>query len=168
MNIPLMATLLGLSLIVCPLMYIYVGPALDAAQLSTLKTLGTICACSAIYCFVVGELTGNNSQMDKLWSLLPIAYTWIIAINGGMQLRLVVIAILATLWGCRLTMNFARKGAYKLKFWEGEEDYRWSVVRNGAPFKGNLKEILNRLVILWILLFKLLQLYIYIKVKKLV
>lgn len=137
MNIPLMATLLGLSLIVCPLMYIYVGPALDATQLSTLKTLGTICACSAIYCFVVGELTGNNSQMDKLWSLLPIAYTWIIAINGGMQLRLVVIAILATLWGCRLTMNFARKGAYKLKFWEGEEDYRWSVVRNGAPFKGN-------------------------------
>lgn len=137
MNIPLMATLLGLSLIVCPLMYIYVGPALDAAQLATLKTLGTICACSAIYCFVVGELTGNNSQMDKLWSLLPIAYTWIIAINGGMQLRLVVIAILATLWGCRLTMNFARKGAYKLKFWEGEEDYRWSVVRNGAPFKGN-------------------------------
>ena len=137
MNIPLMATLLGLSLVVCPLMYIYVGPALDATQLSTLKTLGAICACSAIYCFVVGELTGNNSQMDKLWSLLPIAYTWIIAINGGMQLRLVVIAILATLWGCRLTMNFARKGAYKLKFWEGEEDYRWSVVRNGAPFKGN-------------------------------
>ena len=87
MNIPLMATLLGLSLIVCPLMYIYVGPALDATQLSTLKTLGTICACSAIWCFVVGELTGNNSQMDKLWSLLPIAYTWIIAINGGMQLR---------------------------------------------------------------------------------
>ena len=64
MNIPLMATLLGLSLVVCPLMYIYVGPALDATQLSTLKTLGAICACSAIWCFVVGELTGNNSQMD--------------------------------------------------------------------------------------------------------
>ena len=122
MNIPLMATLLGLSLIVCPILYIYVGPALDATQLSTLKTLGIICACSAAWCFILGELTGNNSQMDKLWSLLPIAYTWIIAVNGGMQLRLVVIAILATLWGCRLTMNFARKGAYKLKFWEGEED----------------------------------------------
>ena len=42
MNIPLIATLLGLSLIVCPLLYIYVGPALDDLQLSTLKTLGII------------------------------------------------------------------------------------------------------------------------------
>ena len=136
MNIPLMGTLLGLSLIVCPLLYIYVGPPLDAQQLQVLKTLGIIALCSAAWCFVVGELTGNNSQMDKLWSLLPIAYTWIIAVNGGMSLRLVVMAVLATLWGARLTFNFARKGAYKLKFWEGEEDYRWGVVRSGPPFKG--------------------------------
>ena len=74
MNIPLIATLLGLSLIVCPLLYIYVGPALDDLQLSTLKTLGIIAGCSALYCFVVGELTGNNSQMDKLWSILPAVY----------------------------------------------------------------------------------------------
>ena len=137
MNLPLIATLLVLSVVVCPFLYLRVGPALDAAQLDTLKTLGMIAGCSALYCFVVGELTGNNSQMDKLWSLLPIAYTWIIAIDGGFKTRLVVMAVLATLWGARLTMNFARKGAYKLKFWEGEEDYRWSVVRNGAPFKGN-------------------------------
>ena len=137
MNLPLIATLLVLSVVVCPFLYLRVGPALDAAQLDTLKTLGMIAGCSALYCFVVGEFTGNNSQMDKLWSLLPIAYTWIIAIDGGFKTRLVVMAVLATLWGARLTMNFARKGAYKLKFWEGEEDYRWSVVRNGAPFKGN-------------------------------
>jgi len=137
MNIPLMGTLLVLSLIMCPLLYIYVGPALSPEQLDTLKILGTVAACSAAFCFIVGELTGNNSQMDKLWSLLPIAYTWIIAIRGGLALRLVVMAILATLWGARLTFNFARKGAYKLKFWEGTEDYRWAVVRSGAPFKGN-------------------------------
>ena len=136
MNIPLMGTLLGLSLIVCPLLYIYVGPALDAAQIDTLKILGTVCACSAAFCFVVGELSGNNSQMDKLWSLLPIVYTWIVAFKGGMATRLVVMAVLATLWGARLTMNFARKGAYRLKFWEGEEDYRWAVVRSGPAFKG--------------------------------
>ena len=135
MNIPLMATLLGLSLIVCPLLYIYVGPVLDARQLSVLKTLGIITACSAAWCFVIGEITGNNSQMDKLWSLLPIAYTWIIAASGGMGARLVVMAVLATAWGARLTFNFARKGAYKLKFWEGTEDYRWSVVRSSPYFK---------------------------------
>lgn len=85
MNLPLIATLLVLSVVVCPFLYLRVGPALDAAQLDTLKTLGMIAGCSALYCFVVGELTGNNSQMDKLWSLLPIAYTWIIAIDGGFK-----------------------------------------------------------------------------------
>ncbi len=135
MNIPLMGTLLGLSLIVCPLLYIYVGPELSPLQVHTLKLTGLIAAISAAYCFIVGELTGNNSQMDKLWSLLPPVYTWIIAINGGMATRLVVMAILATLWGARLTFNFARKGAYRLKFWEGEEDYRWAVVRSGPAFR---------------------------------
>ena len=135
MNIPLMATLLALSIIVCPVLYFTVGPALDDSQLEVLKILGIIAGCSAAFCFIVGELTGNNSQMDKLWSLLPIAYTWVIAIKGGMSTRLVVMAVLATLWGIRLTINFARKGAYKLKFWEGVEDYRWAVVRSGSAFK---------------------------------
>ena len=136
MNIPLMATLIGLSLIVCPLLYFFVGPALTPLQVETLKVLLIVCACSAVYCFTVGELTGNNSQMDKLWSLLPIVYTWIIAFKGGEATRLVVMAVLATLWGARLTFNFARKGAYRLKFWEGEEDYRWAILRSGPAFKG--------------------------------
>ncbi|MBR0285637.1 MAG: DUF1295 domain-containing protein [Bacteroidales bacterium] len=135
MNIPLMATLLALSIIVCPVLYFTVGPALNETQLETLKILCIIAACSAAFCFIVGELTGNNSQMDKLWSLLPIAYTWVIAAKGGMSTRLVVMAILATLWGIRLTFNFARKGAYKLKFWEGVEDYRWAIVRSGPAFR---------------------------------
>ena len=135
MNVPLMGLLIGLSLIVCPILYFTVGSSLDATQLSVLKTLLTIAACSAAFCFIVGEITGNNSQMDKLWSLLPIVYTWIIAAKGGMSARLVVMAVLATLWGIRLTFNFARKGAYSWKFWEGTEDYRWSVVRSGPAFR---------------------------------
>ena len=39
LNVPLMGTLLALSLIACPLLYFYVGPALDAVQLDVLKTL---------------------------------------------------------------------------------------------------------------------------------
>ena len=116
MNIPLMATLLVLSIVVCPILYFAVGPTLDAAQRDTLKILGIIAGCSAAYCFVVGEATGNNSQMDKLWSLLPIAYTWIIAVRGGMSARLVVMAVLVTLWGIRLTFNFARKEPTNLSF----------------------------------------------------
>ncbi len=135
MNIPLMAALIALSIIVCPVLYFTVGPALDATQLETLKILLIIAGGSAAFCFIVGEATGNNSQMDKLWSLLPIAYTWVIAAKGGMSARLVVMASLATLWGIRLTFNFARKGAYRLKFWEGTEDYRWAIVRSGPAFR---------------------------------
>lgn len=139
MNIKLVGSLIAVSLVVCPLLYIFVGPVLDASQLETLKILLYICGGSALFCFVVGELTHNNSQMDKLWSLLPIAYTWVIAIKGGLDTRLVVMAVLATLWGIRLTFNFARKGAYKLKFWEGEEDYRWPVLRAKKEFQPHWK-----------------------------
>ncbi|MBR3405690.1 MAG: DUF1295 domain-containing protein [Bacteroidales bacterium] len=139
MNVKVVGSLIAVSIIACPLLYIFVGPALDATQLDTLKTLGIMVGCSALFCFVVGELTGNNSQMDKLWSLLPIAYTWVIAANGGMTTRLVVMAVLATLWGVRLTFNFARKGAYRLKFWEGEEDYRWAVLRAKKEFQPRWK-----------------------------
>lgn len=131
-----MCTLLLLSLVVCPILYIYVGPALNALQIETLKTIGIIAGCSALLCFTLGEITRNNSQVDKIWSLLPIVYCWIIAAKGGMHPRLVVMAVLATLWGLRLTYNFARKGAYKLRFWEGEEDYRWEKVR-ALPFLQN-------------------------------
>lgn len=128
MNVKLVGVLLAVSLIVCPLLYVFVGPAQDAAQLETFKLLLWICGGSVLFCFVVGELTHNNSQMDKLWSLLPIVYTWVIAARGDMAVRLVVMAVLVTLWGIRLTYNFGRKGAYRLRFWEGEEDYRWKVL----------------------------------------
>jgi hypothetical protein len=36
-NIPLMATLLALSIIVCPILYFTVGPKLEEAQLDALK-----------------------------------------------------------------------------------------------------------------------------------
>ena len=111
------------------LCFVFSPIVLDQLQLDTLLVLGIVCGCSVLYCFIVGEITRNNSQMDKLWSILPIAYAWIIAGKSGMQPRTVLFAIVVTLWGIRLTANFARKGAYRLKFWSGEEDYRWHVLR---------------------------------------
>ena len=118
------------------LSFVFGFPALNQNQLDTLLILVIICGSSALYCFVVGELAKNNSQMDKLWSLLPIAYTWVVAAKGNMNPRLVIIAILVTLWGVRLTFNFARKGAYSFKFWSGEEDYRWKVLRQKKLLKS--------------------------------
>lgn len=110
------------------------GVSLDLVQKKTMLILLIICASSALYCFVAGEITRNNSQMDKLWSILPIAYVWIIAAMGGLKLRLIIIAVIVTLWGTRLTYNFAKKGAYSIKFWSGEEDYRWIYLRKQKPF----------------------------------
>ena len=109
--------------------------ALSEEQIQTLKILLIVCGASIAYCFIVGELAQNFSQMDKLWSILPIAYAWIVAIRNGCDLRTLVYALIVTVWGVRLTVNFARKGAYRLKFWAGEEDYRWSIVRSSPFFK---------------------------------
>ena len=112
--------------------------ALTAEQLQTLKILLIVCGASIAYCFIVGELAQNFSQMDKLWSILPIAYAWIVAIRNGMDLRTVMYALIVTVWGVRLTINFARKGAYRLKFWTGKEDYRWSIVRSNPVFSHKI------------------------------
>lgn len=112
------------------------GRGITDEQRDTLKILLIVCGCSIAYCFIVGEITRNYSQMDKLWSLLPIAYVWITAIRGGMSARLMVFALIVTAWGVRLTVNFARKGAYSLKFWTGNEDYRWAIVRKKPIFRN--------------------------------
>ena len=112
------------------------GIELSELQLKTIKILSYICLGSILYCFLVGEISRNNSQMDKLWSILPIIYTYVIMIMGKFQIRLVIIALLVTLWGIRLTYNFALKGAYSWKFWEGEEDYRWSILRKKKIFQN--------------------------------
>ena len=83
LNIPLIGTLLLISLVVCPILYVYVGPALDDRQLTVLNTLIVITACSSLLCFIIGELTQNNSQVDKIWSILPFIYCWIIAIHSS-------------------------------------------------------------------------------------
>ncbi|MBR5721597.1 MAG: DUF1295 domain-containing protein [Clostridia bacterium] len=110
------------------------GSSVSPNQAETLKVLAIICACSIAYCFIAGEITHNYSQMDKLWSLLPIVYTWVIAFRSDLNIRTVVYALIVSAWGIRLTVNFARKGAYRIKFWEGNEDYRWSIVRKNPIF----------------------------------
>lgn len=141
-KIAVLAVVIGMSIIACPILYFQVGPALDALQIETLQILLTICAVSVAYCFIVGEITLNNSQMDKLWSLLPEIYLWVIAAKGGMSPRLVVMAVIGTIWGIRLTYNFAKKGAYSIRFWSGEEDYRWVYLRGRKEFQPRWKWLL--------------------------
>lgn len=120
----LLATLLAL-----PIISWYSDAPLRPEQWVLLQNLGWIMLGVALICFVVSEITGNYSQVDKLWSLVPILYVWYAAFTAGLTPRLTLMAVLVSLWGARLTFNFARRGGYQWPPWAGEEDYRWSVLR---------------------------------------
>lgn len=139
MKIITTAILLGITLLAVPIFSYFFGTSPGPAEWKAINTLIIITAIVAGYCFIVGELSNNNSQVDKLWSILPIAYTWVVADYGDYAPRLVLMSVLVTLWGVRLTANFARKGAYQWRFWSGEEDYRWQVLRQKPEFKPRWK-----------------------------
>lgn len=88
--------------------------------------------------FIVGEITRNYSQIDKLWSLLPIAYGGIAAAAFPSPRIFLMVALVAT-WGLRLSYNFSRKGGYNFIPWKGHEDYRWAVLRENPALKGRLR-----------------------------
>jgi steroid 5-alpha reductase family enzyme len=79
----------------------------------------------AVGCWILSLITHDTSQVDRMWSIAPPIYLWIFVGGAGFgDARLNLMAVLATLWGARLTFNFARKGGYT-----GVEDYRWAVLR---------------------------------------
>jgi steroid 5-alpha reductase family enzyme len=128
--------LLLVTFIVVPIASYYFDEPLSDEQMRILWNCIYICVGIALACFVVSEVSGNYSQVDKIWSITPIIYSWYIANEGGMHPRLVLMAVLITIWGVRLTYNFSRRGAYSWKFWTGEEDYRWAVLRAKPEFQG--------------------------------
>jgi len=95
---------------------------------------------SALTCFLIGEITKNYSQIDKIWSIIPIVYVWYFTIQSDFDSRMLLMSTLVSIWGVRLTLNFARRGGYSIYFWRGEEDYRWKILRKKTPW---LKRQLN-------------------------
>jgi len=139
MKIITTAILLVITLLVVPIFSYFFGTPPGPVEWHAIHTLIVIMVIAIAYSFFAGELSKNNSQVDKLWSIIPIVYTWIVAGFGGFTSRLVVMSILVTLWGTRLTINFAMKGAYQWRFWSGEEDYRWQVLRQKPEFQPRWK-----------------------------
>ena len=94
-------------------------------RMSPLLLVILIAAAAAAFAWVASLISKDTSWVDRLWSVVPVVYVWVFAIAAGLQdVRLVVIAVLVTVWGARLTFNFARKGGYT-----GVEDYRWAILR---------------------------------------
>lgn len=107
-------------------------------------------------CFVtwlLSVITKDTSWVDRIWSIIPIVYLWVFAASTGFaDIRVIVMAIIVTLWGARLTFNFARKGGYQ----PGGEDYRWEVLRQSmSPARYQVFNIffivIYQNIILWLI-----------------
>lgn len=134
--------LLIITLIALPIIAFQYDTPLNATQWEALQTSFFLMLGVALTCFVASELTKNYSQVDKIWSIVPLAYAWFFAQQSGWNLRLVIMAILVSLWALRLTYNFARRGGYHWIPWKGEEDYRWAVLRQNPLFQKRINWIL--------------------------
>lgn len=138
-NLLFTSLLLIIALIVIPVVAIFYDQPLTDVQSHTLRTLITTMISVSLGCFFIGEITKNYSQTDKLWSIMPFFYVAYVAYVSNWQPRLVLMLILVTLWCVRLTYNFNRRGGYSWKFWTGEEDYRWTVLRQEPFLQGKFR-----------------------------
>lgn len=140
----------ALALIVTILVIPYLAFTMDepvtSLQRGILTDLAVVYLAAAGLCFLVSTVSRNYSQVDKLWSLIPIAYVWMVAVRSEFEPRLVLMALLVSAWGLRLTYNFSRRGGYSWKFWTGEEDYRWAVLRAKPELSGRWRWLLFNLV----------------------
>ncbi|THB66231.1 MAG: DUF1295 domain-containing protein [Spirochaetaceae bacterium] len=94
------------------------------AQSDPLPHILSVIALLVLLSFFAGLISGDYSWTDRLWSTAPIGLAWIYAAASRWNGVLVFTAVLVTLWGLRLTFNFARRGGYS-----GEEDYRWPILK---------------------------------------
>jgi steroid 5-alpha reductase family enzyme len=134
------------TIIVIPLLAFTLDEPLSVMQHQVLSKLVIVYVVAALLCFLVSSFSRNYSQVDKLWSLIPIVYVWMVAVASGFEGRILLMALLVTAWGLRLTYNFSRRGGYSLRFWTGEEDYRWAVLRSKPELSAGWKWMLFNLL----------------------
>ena len=124
------------TIILLPIAAYFLGTPPSDLQIEIISETAWGLAAVVALTFVVGQFTGNVSQVDKLWSIVPTPYAWYMTYRGEWDERMVLMSIVVTIWSVRLTYNFARRGGYSWKFWEGEEDYRWEVLRQRPGFSN--------------------------------
>jgi steroid 5-alpha reductase family enzyme len=112
----------------------------------TVVFAGLVALGLGLLCYVLSVFTGNDSWVDRSWSIVPPFYMWlyiwhrgdVVLIDRGAEWPQFTVltgyALCATVWGIRLTYNFYRRGGYQ----KGGEDYRWEHVRAWPVFKNRV------------------------------
>lgn len=106
------------------------------SQSDVFGRLIVIVFCSGLFVWVIsllpflkGGTHSDPSIVDRLWSIQPVVYCWYFVLCAeNVSTRLLVMAVVTTVWGVRLTTNFALKGGFS-----GGEDYRWKEIRSWFP-----------------------------------
>jgi steroid 5-alpha reductase family enzyme len=124
------------------------------ARVDPLHTAICLCTFFSVLVYAGQQITGNASQVDRLWTFLPLIYTahftfqkTIAGLIDPPKLvaglipgaakgttadilpRLAVITLCQTMWSARLTFHAIRRGFFNFK----EEDYRWPYLRARIP-----------------------------------
>jgi len=86
--------------------------------------VATLAAGFAVTSYLLATFTRDYSWVDRLWSTAPVLFAWVYAVRSGFAPAPLIATLLVTVWGARLTYNFARRGGYTTM-----EDYRWPVLR---------------------------------------
>ncbi|MCC9144393.1 MULTISPECIES: DUF1295 domain-containing protein [unclassified Arthrobacter] len=110
--------------------------------------------------WLLSLLTREYSWTDRIWSVVPLAYLWVFAAASDGDPRVTLMAVLVTLWGARLTFNFARKGGYA----PGGEDYRWGILRRRLkPWQFQVFNLLfisiYQNIVIWVMTLPVLTVY---------
>ncbi|KAF9223608.1 DUF1295-domain-containing protein [Gyrodon lividus] len=103
--------------------------------------------------YILSILTGNVSQVDRVWTSLPTIYTLYYAllplwprvplafffpytpesvhesVAGTYSPRALLMMVLVVTWMCRLSYNTWRRGLFNVNV----EDYRWEILRQQIP-----------------------------------
>ncbi|KAI5122542.1 hypothetical protein M0805_005269 [Coniferiporia weirii] len=112
-----------------------------------------LCFGTTFATYILSLVTGNVSQVDRVWTFLPVIYTTYYAllpfwpalpplpffpyspetldralVDEGNPRTWLMLG-LQLLWMCRLSYNTWRRGLFNLK----DEDYRWEVLRSKIP-----------------------------------
>ncbi|KAL7416000.1 hypothetical protein BDY24DRAFT_412918 [Mrakia frigida] len=114
-----------------------------------------LCSWNVLWTWLAGEITGNVSQVDRVWTFVPLVYTihftiqplvalysllpqaqrpetlaafWNFFLNNVDHRQALALGT-QIVWSARLTYNAARRGFFDPR----SEDYRWPVARDMVP-----------------------------------
>ncbi|EIW57764.1 DUF1295-domain-containing protein [Trametes versicolor FP-101664 SS1] len=111
------------------------------------------CLYNSAAAFILSIITGNVSQVDRVWTFLPTIYTAYFAllplwpskprlffwpyvpetidpaVAQNYSPRALLMFGLVFIWMCRLSYNTWRRGLFNLN----DEDYRWAILRQKVP-----------------------------------